>query len=67
MAFDTYCKLNNIRGLKFKHDSVYPIDSITTLIVSYHPSRRNTNTGTLTWPMWIQIFEKAKSIIEARL
>jgi uracil-DNA glycosylase family 4 len=67
MAFDTYCKLNNIRGLKFKHDSVYQIDSTTTLIVSYHPSRRNTNTGTLTWPMWIQIFEKAKSIIEARL
>lgn len=67
MAFDTYCKLNNIRGLKFKHDSVYQIDSTTTLIVSYHPSRRNTNTGTLTWPMWIQIFEKAKSIIEVRL
>ena len=67
MAFDTYCKLNNIRGLKFRHNSIYKIDSTTTLIVSYHPSRRNTNTGTLTWPMWIQIFKKAKSIIEARL
>ncbi|TVP39109.1 uracil-DNA glycosylase [Candidatus Nitrosocosmicus arcticus] len=67
MAFDTYCKLNDIRGLKFKHNSVYQVDSNKTLIVSYHPSRRNTNTGTLTWPMWIQIFEKARSIIETKL
>ncbi|WP_458720539.1 uracil-DNA glycosylase [Candidatus Nitrosocosmicus sp. R] len=67
MAFDTYCKLNDMRGLYFKHNSVYQIDSTKTLIVSYHPSRRNTNTGTLTWPMWIQIFEKAKSIIETKL
>ena len=67
MAFDTYCKLSDIRGLYFKHSSVYQIDSTKTLIVSYHPSRRNTNTGTLTWPMWIQIFEKAKSIIETKL
>ena len=67
MAFDTYCKLNDIKGLYFKHNSVYQIDSNKTLIVSYHPSRRNTNTGTLTWPMWIQIFEKAKSILDAKL
>jgi uracil-DNA glycosylase len=67
MAFDTYCKLSDIRGLCFKHNSVYQIDSTKTLIVSYHPSRRNTNTGTLTWPMWIQIFEKAKSIIDSKL
>ena len=67
MAFDTYCKLSDMRGLYFKHNSVYQIDPTKTLIVSYHPSRRNTNTGTLTWPMWIQIFEKAKSIIETKL
>ena len=67
MAFDTYCKLNDIKGLYFKHNSVYQIDSNKTLIVSYHPSRRNTNTGTLTWPMWIRIFEKAKSILDTHL
>ncbi|MDN5847956.1 MAG: uracil-DNA glycosylase [Candidatus Nitrosocosmicus sp.] len=67
MAFDTYCKLSDITGLHFKHNSIYQIDSTRTLIVSYHPSMRNTNTGTLTWPMWIQIFEKAKSIIETKL
>ena len=67
MAFDTFCKLSNVKGLFFKHHNVYQLDSTKTLIVSYHPSRRNTNTGTLTWPMWIQIFEKAKSIIETKL
>ena len=67
MAFDTFCKLSDVKGLFFKHNSVYQLDSTKTLIVSYHPSRRNTNTGTLTWPMWIQIFEKAKSIIETKL
>ena len=67
MAFDTFCKLSDKKGLFFKHNSVYQLDSTKTLIVSYHPSRRNTNTGTLTWPMWIQIFEKAKSIIETKL
>ena len=66
MAFDTFCKLSEVKGLFFKHNSVYQLDSTKTLIVSYHPSRRNTNTGTLTWPMWIQIFEKAKSIIETK-
>lgn len=64
IAFDTYCKIYNIRGLKFKHNNVYPINADKTLIVSYHPSRRNTNTGTLSWKMWIKVFEKAKSIIE---
>lgn len=67
MAFDTFCKLSDTKGLFFKHNSVYQLDSTKTLIVSYHPSRRNTNTGTLTWSMWIQIFEKAKSIIETKL
>jgi len=64
MAFDTYCKIYNLKGIQFKHNSTYQVNSNKTLIVSYHPSRRNTNTGILSWPMWISIFEKAKSIIE---
>lgn len=67
MAFVTYCKLSKIKGLHFKHNSVYQIGPSKTLIVSYHPSRRNTNTGTLTWSMWIQIFKNAKSIIETKV
>ncbi len=64
IAFDTYCNVTNIDGLKFGHGGIYPTDLERILIVSYHPSRRNTNTGLLTWPMWIEIFRKAKSIID---
>jgi len=64
IAFDAYCNINNIKGLKFGHNRIYPLSNKKTLIASYHPSRRNTNTGTLTWQMWINIFETARSIID---
>lgn len=63
IAFDAYCNISNIRGVKFGHNKVYSIYNDRTLIVSYHPSRRNTNTGTLTWQMWIDVFRTARSII----
>jgi uracil-DNA glycosylase len=64
IAFDSYCKLTSICGLKFKHGSVYNIDMEKVLIVSYHPSRRNTNTKLLDWSMWIEVFKRARSIID---
>jgi uracil-DNA glycosylase len=63
IACDAYCRISNIKGLKFGHNKIYSVHNDKTLIVSYHPSRRNTNTGTLTWQMWISIFEKARSLI----
>ena len=63
IAFDTFCKVSNLSGLAFCHGACYSIASGKTLLVSYHPSRRNTNTGKLTWQMWINIFETARSII----
>jgi uracil-DNA glycosylase len=63
IAFDAYCNVCNVKGLKFGHNKIYPVHNDKTLIASYHPSRRNTNTGTLTWQMWINIFETARSII----
>ncbi|MBV8373470.1 MAG: uracil-DNA glycosylase, partial [Candidatus Eremiobacteraeota bacterium] len=33
-------------------------------IVSYHPSRQNTNTGVLTQPMFDRIFARANSILK---
>ena len=64
IAFDAYCTVCNFKGLKFGHNKIYTLSNDKTLIVSYHPSRRNTNTGTLTWQMWINIFEAARSIID---
>ena len=63
IAFNAYCNICDVKGLKFGHNKIYPMDNDKTLIVSYHPRRRNTNTGTLTWPMWINIFEEARSKI----
>jgi uracil-DNA glycosylase len=63
-AFDAYCKVCDFRGLKFGHNKIYSILNNKTLIVTYHPSRRNTNTGTLTWQMWIDIFKAAKKLIK---
>ncbi|MGN6823466.1 MAG: uracil-DNA glycosylase [Candidatus Nitrosocosmicus sp.] len=64
LAFDTYCKVQNIKKLKFRHKAIYRLDNGKTIISSYHPSRRNTNTKTLTWQMWIDIFKTAKTIAE---
>ncbi|HEU5120502.1 MAG TPA: uracil-DNA glycosylase [Candidatus Nitrosocosmicus sp.] len=64
IAFDTYCNIADIHGFKFGHGGVHSSGLEKVLIVSYHPSRRNTNTGLLTWSMWIEIFKKAKSIVD---
>jgi uracil-DNA glycosylase family 4 len=62
IAFQTYCKINDLKNLKFYHLANYRIDE-KHLIVSYHPSRQNTNTQKLTWPMWINVFDLAKTIL----
>jgi uracil-DNA glycosylase family 4 len=63
IAFDTFRKTSNLSELTFYHGARYSIASGKTLLVSYHPSRHNTNTGKLTWQMWINIFKTARSII----
>jgi uracil-DNA glycosylase family 4 len=66
IAFDAYCKVAALKGLKFRHGAYYAISGQGRklgLIASYHPSRQNTNTGRLTWQMWLDIFKRAKSAI----
>ena len=65
IGFDAYCRTAGLKGLAFSHGVCYENNG-KTLLASYHPSRQNTNTGKLTWPMWIGIFEKAKSIVDSR-
>jgi len=63
IAFDAYCRTARVKGLRFRHGACYAVGSDKTLLVSYHPSRQNTNTGRLTWQMWIDILEAAKLVI----
>jgi uracil-DNA glycosylase family 4 len=65
IAFNTFCMTSNLNGLVFYHGDCYSIGSGKTLLASYHPSKQNTNTGKLTWQMWINIFKTARSIINA--
>jgi uracil-DNA glycosylase len=66
IAFKTYCKLVGITSIEFQHGGKFNIKGSKVLLSSYHPSRQNTNTGRLTWRMWIQIFETAKMILDSR-
>ena len=63
IGFDAYCRVAGLKGLKFSHAAQYRFGN-KTLLASYHPSRQNTNTGRLTWQMWIGIFKTARSILE---
>jgi len=61
IGFDAYCKVVGTRGLAFGHGARYDAGG-KVLLASYHPSRQNTNTGKLTWRMWIRIFRTAKAL-----
>lgn len=63
IGFDAYCKVTGARGLAFDHGARYNVNE-KVLLASYHPSRQNTNTGRLTWQMWMQIFRSAKAILK---
>lgn len=64
IAFQTYCEINDLNKLQFYHLGRYRIND-KHLIASYHPSRQNTNTKKLTWPMWISVFDVAKTILSS--
>lgn len=60
IAFDAFCRAEKIRET-FGHGLQYRLHDGKTLIASYHPSRQNTNTGKLTWNMWLNIFRMVRS------
>jgi uracil-DNA glycosylase family 4 len=64
IGFDAYCRAAGVGRLTFSHGASYEING-KVLLVSYHPSRQNTNTGKLTWQMWFDIFKKARSILDS--
>jgi uracil-DNA glycosylase len=64
IAFQSYCKIKNLKKLQFCHMANYKVND-KHLIASYHPSLQNTNTKRLTWPMWIKVFSLARTILSS--
>jgi len=78
IAFDGVLRLYRQRGLDlprlaFTHGAVYRLGSRGTrdvsedflpwLVVSYHPSRQNTQTGRLTEAMFDEVWTKVRSVV----
>jgi uracil-DNA glycosylase family 4 len=69
IAFDGYLRLLRGRGvdvprLPFRHGACYGFDPpMPTLVVSYHPSRQNTQTGRLTESMLDEVFGQIRGLL----
>lgn len=63
IAFDSLCRHYGLKKLKFQHGACFEFNN-KYLIASYHPSRQNTNTGKLKWDSWIEVFNKASSLMK---
>jgi uracil-DNA glycosylase family 4 len=76
VGFDAWLQLLRRRGVtasprpRFGHGVVVGMAGrdrpLPVLMGCYHPSRQNTNTGTLTAPMMEAVFRKARQLIESR-
>jgi uracil-DNA glycosylase family 4 len=70
IATEAYWRLLAARGVvvrpkpAFGHGAVFrpAAAGAPSLVMSYHPSRQNTNTGRLTAPMLRAVFEKARTL-----
>lgn len=67
IAFNTYMKYIHSKDSEpkriFKHGGFYKFKNGPTLVTSYHPSKQNTQTGRLSWEMWISVFKKIERIL----
>lgn len=52
--------LGSRSGYVFAHGAEFELLNGLKVITSYHPSLQNTNTGKLTRPMFLSVFEQAK-------
>ena len=55
-------RLKSRTGFVFSHGAEYTLPDGLTVIASYHPSLQNTNTGKLTRPMFLSVFERARKL-----
>ena len=62
LAHDSYLKLrgHKLAAFPFRHGAVHRLGPDEPILAdSYHPSRQNTNTGVLTWEMWLEAIRAA--------
>ena len=71
VAFDAYLNylkrkglLQKKSGLVFAHGAEYPLPDGRRLLCAFHPSLQNTNTGKLTEKMLLDVFRRAKKIVD---
>jgi uracil-DNA glycosylase family 4 len=58
-------QLRSRSGFVFAHGAEFTLPGGLNVLTSYHPSLQNTNTGKLTRPMFLSIFERARKLAEA--
>jgi uracil-DNA glycosylase family 4 len=56
--------LTSRAGYDFAHAAEFTLPNGLRVIASYHPSLQNTNTGKLTKPMFLSVFQRARTLAE---
>lgn len=57
-------KIKSYAAFPFAHGASFGLGGALRLFVSYHPSQRNTFTGTLTQPMLIRVLRNIRRFLE---
>lgn len=68
IAHDTTVKLHGgrLKDFPFVHGRVHALTPHLTLVDTYHPSRQNTHTKRLTYPMWRAVWRETVKLSEGR-
>jgi len=68
IGHDAVLKVHRLRlsAFPFAHGALHRLPDGRLLLDCFHCSRQNTNTGRLTWPMFLSVFRRACSLVKQR-